>query len=92
MASQNGQPNVEETDNNGSSEEIVKREMFDGTPFTGISLNGGESWFLTMGKYRVTDDGNTLDELWELVIDRNWELMMNCISAVVTETLKVKEN
>ena len=38
------------------SEELVKREDIDKTPFTIISVDKGKTWFGTLGKYRITEE------------------------------------
>lgn len=77
--------NVNETDNKNYSSELIKREQIGETPFTAIKTEQG-GWFVTIGKYRVSEEYKTKAEVVKLVEKKDWGLIMNVIT-VVTETL-----
>jgi hypothetical protein len=85
MALSSGSTNVSETDKKNSSSELIKRNRIANTPFVAIKTDEG-GWFLTMGKYRVSEEYETEEEVIKLVKTKDWELLMN-IMTVVTESL-----
>lgn len=67
-----------------SNEEIIKRERIEGTPFDAI--NEGDGWFLVMGRFKITEKTENIQELEEQIKGVNWGLLGNVVSAIVINT------
>jgi len=83
--SENTSLNVSEIGSkNSSNEELIKRERIEGTPFDAI--NEGKGWFLTMGRFKITETTEDLEELRKQTEGTNWGLLGNVVSAIVINT------
>lgn len=71
---------------NSNSEHLVQREPIKGTPF--VLTNIGDGWFVTLGKYRVTENYETMEGAGTKVDVKNWEFLNNVIGVVTRETIK----
>lgn len=73
---------------------LVDRNKIDGTPFTIISfLREGETekkHFLTFGKYRISPDKNTKEELEDYIEQNKWNIITNLI-ILISETLEMQK-
>lgn len=83
------QANAEKTDSKNSSTEIIKRERIEGTPFVAIKEEN-KDWFITLGRYKVMEGFEELEELTEYIHSQTveWEFLTNVISVVVHELLQ----
>lgn len=80
MSSQSSS-NANETDRENS---LIEREQIE--IFTAIG-NKEDGYFLTLGKYRVTEGGNSLAQLKKLVKSRDWQLLTATIG-IINEQFK----
>lgn len=71
------------------TEELIKRNDIYGTPFT-IVTQGNES-FVSLGIYRVSDKMAYHDAL-DLILDKDWNLILNCLTSVLDAAEKMKQN
>lgn len=74
---------------NEESTELREERRIENTPFTAVKLE--EKWFLTMGKYRMTDTYESLEELMqeEQLHSTNWNLLTNMLAAMQVELGRV---
>lgn len=72
--------NAKKTNNSNS---LIERVEIDGTPFTAI--RNEEEWFLTMGKYRLTQAMKTLEEVKNDATNTDWFRIMQIIGIMIEE-------
>lgn len=78
-------------DNNNEVEELVEHRKIEDTPFTAVRVN--EDWFLTMGKYRLTEKLKTVEECQEEAKDASWMRIMQIVQIMIEEDkLKPSKN
>lgn len=70
------------------TEELVKREKVNGTPFEIITAEGKN--FVALGKYRVTDDTQTVEELKEKIFNLDYDFLINMVFVLIEITDKAK--
>lgn len=76
--------NVKETDNsNSKSNELIEMVKLEGTPFTAI--RNDDKWYLTLGKYRLTEELKSLEEAKAESLDASWERIMQIIQIMIDE-------
>lgn len=68
---------------NSKSKEMVEQQPIDGTPFTAVRVD--EDWFLTMGKYRLTEKLKTIAECVEEAKDASWWRIMQIMNIMIKE-------
>lgn len=84
-------------DNNGYSEEelthyaekkeqLLEQHKIEDTPFTIIKY--GDKWFLTMGKYRLTEPSKDRETIEAQINDVSWNRIMQVIMATIEEQIK----
>lgn len=79
--------------NNGSSEtldkpqteQLLEQHKVEDTPFTIIKY--GEQWFLTMGKYRLTEPSKSREIIEEQINDVSWNRIMQVIMVTIEEQI-----
>lgn len=82
------QTSAQNQESSSQSGELIEREQVDNTPFTLVTTDGGKSWFLALGRYRMTDLKTGIEakvQLKELVRGKDWKLVLDTIVAL-TET------
>lgn len=79
----NSQTNVNEQDKQDSSEQIMKYEHVEGTPFTVISHEKGHT--VMIGKYRLSDDYHFEDEALEDAKRMDWDRIMQVMGVMIEE-------
>ena len=87
LASQTGAGNQ---DNLNSSNELITRKEVTGTPFI-IVGEENHGYMITLGRYQLSRRYKTIDECYELIGIRDWELMMNLMSVFVEGYNMVKD-
>ena len=75
--------NVEETTNSNSESKLFEQIQVGGTPFTIVKME--DYWFLTMGKYRLTEKLASKEEAMEAAKDESWFRIMQVIQAMIDE-------
>lgn len=68
--------------------ELLQQEQIEGTPFTAVRLD--DKWFLTMGKYRLSEPTKTFEEVLEEAKDASWFRIMQLIQIMIEEHEKNK--
>lgn len=71
------------------TEELIKRSDVLGTPLTIVTTNG-ES-FVTLGIYRVSEN-MTYEEAVKAVEEKDWNILLNCLTAILDAQEKMKAN
>lgn len=66
-----------------SNKKLTEAVKIENTPFTAIRLD--ETWFLTMGKYRLTNQLGSLEECKAEAADSSWERIMTIIKIMLIE-------
>lgn len=75
---------VEETHKQESnSKQLIEQIPLSGTPFTVVRVD--EHWFLTIGKYRLTNQLSTREEAEAEVHDTSWIRVMQVMQIVCKE-------
>ncbi len=78
----------EEVKENYSSKELVKRQKVENSPFEIITING-ES-FGTMGEYRLTEKGNSIEEVKKELEEITWNRIIQIV--MILEEIREKVN
>ena len=76
---------LDNSNESGKTEELIEAHKVEDTPFTIIKY--GEKWFLTMGKYRLTEPG-TKKEAEAEVHNTSWNRIMQIMMIVAEEQIK----
>ena len=80
--------NNEETTTTNENQ-LVQQIPIEGTPFTAVKLE--DYWFLTMGKYRLTEKLKSLEECKEEAKDASWYRIMQIINIMIKENKEQEE-
>lgn len=72
-----------------SDKEIYERFDIPGTPFTAIKVKEGVN-FAIMGRFRITENMDTMPEVIEKVEKPTWEIIMKILGAVITGGIKAE--
>lgn len=70
------------------AKEMLEQVPIEGTPFTAVRLD--DKWFLTMGKYRLTNELKTLEECKQEAKDASWHRIMQIMNIVIIEHEQAK--
>lgn len=73
----------EANNSESNSDELVQRIPIEDTPFTAIKFD--DKWFLTMGKYRLTDPVDTLEGVKEDAQRADWARVMQIMQIMIDE-------
>lgn len=84
--------NAKSTDkrNSKSNNKLVEQQQVKGTPFTAIKYN--DEWFLTLGKYRLTESKKTLSEVIKDAKRADWYRVMQIMNIVLDEKIETLKN
>lgn len=66
-----------------NSNKLVEQFAVSGTPFTVVKVD--EYWFLTIGKYRITNQLSTREEAEAEVNDASWTRIMQIMKIMILE-------
>lgn len=80
------QMNAENTSKQNSNSELVEKIEIEDTPFTAIRIE--DVWFLTMGKYRLSEPMQTKKEVLEDAQRADWWRIMAIINIMIKENEK----
>lgn len=82
----------EETHNNesNSDKELFEMRHIEGTPFTAVKMQ--DQWFLSIGKYRLTEKLKSFEECVEDSKDASWFRMMQIMKIMIEEDKKETVN
>jgi len=90
LHSQKLQSNTQEDTNNSHySNELLKREKIKNTPFEIIG-NEEIGYFIAMGKFRLTQPEETIEQTFEKLITHQYEIITNMIIALAEEIANQK--
>lgn len=70
-------------------EELVERIPIAETPFTAIRIEN--KWFLTMGKYRLTDPVDSFELIQIEAENTTWDRILQVVKIVLTDELEQRE-
>lgn len=73
----------------GDEKQLLEQYPIKDTPFTAVKFE--DKWFLTMGKYRLTEKLNSKKECEEAAKDASWIRIMQIIKIVIQEHEAEKE-
>lgn len=74
----------ETTNTNSNSEKLlIEQKPIHDTPFTAVKTD--DKWFLTMGKYRLTNELSGFNECVGEAHTTNWHRIMQVIQIMITE-------
>lgn len=80
--------NIERIEN-GDSKQLVEQHPIKDTPFSAVKFE--DKWFLTLGKYRLTNQLNSKKECETEAKDASWIRIMQVIKIVIQEHETEKE-
>lgn len=66
-----------------TNNELLEQKQVEDTPFTAVRVQ--DKWFLTMGKYRLTEQLNTYEECVDASKDASWWRIMQIINIMIKE-------
>lgn len=69
--------------NNDSSKQLVEKLQIPNTPFTAVKFD--KLWYLTLGKYRLTEGLDTYDQVEDNAHDASWNRIMQIIQIMIDE-------
>ena len=82
---------TEQANNNAStSDQIVEQHKVENTPFTIVKVD--TQWFLTMGKYRLTEPTPTREETEAQVHDVTWNRLVQVMMIITEEQINNLNN
>lgn len=73
----------QELSKESNSNELVERIPITDTPFTAIRLDN--KWFLTMGKYRISEPVDSFEQIQMEAENTTWDRIMQVILIVINE-------
>lgn len=78
-----------------SNKELIKREVLDRTPFTIITVLAPDSQgqdeehsFGTLGKYRITENRKTKQEIEEELRSFSWDMVLKILSIIIPNEIE----
>lgn len=74
-----------ETLDKPQTEQLIEQHPVPETPFTIIKY--ADKWFLSMGKYRLTEPAQTREEIENLINDTSWNRITQVIMTIVEEMI-----
>jgi len=80
----------QEHSSSSNSNQLVERIPIEDTPFTAIKCDN--QWFLTMGKYRLTEPMPSLDEVTQDAQRADWTRVMQIIQIMIDENEAKRNN
>lgn len=84
MEQEKSQMNVNHTNNNEStSNELIENEKIEKTPFSAVRVDN--QWFLTMGKYRLTEQLQTKEQVLKDAERSDWDRVLQVIAIMIEE-------
>jgi hypothetical protein len=75
--------NVNEADKQNYSDELVKQIPIEDTPFMAVKME--DYWFLTLGKYRLTEKLKSLQECKDEAENTSWFRIMQIVNVMIKE-------
>lgn len=75
--------NTEQEPNSDSSKEMVEKIQVPETPFTMVRFE--DKWFLTMGKYRLTEPADTKEEIEAQIENTSWNRIIQIILIIIKD-------
>lgn len=77
--------NADQQHNNNSNSErqLLTKKPIEDTPFTAVKFD--DKWFLTMGKYRLTEPINSEEEVTKEAYSTTWHRIMQIIQIMIDE-------
>lgn len=95
-----GTPENKKTDNANSSDDpkqLHQQIPITDTPFHAVKAptneeNGNPAWFLTMGKYRLSEPMQTLEEVLEDCKNTGWNRLLAIMKIMIIEHDAEKQN
>lgn len=68
----------------------MEMEKIEDTPFTAVKY--GDNWFLTMGKYRLTEPIDSKEAVMEMAQDTTWMRLLQVIKIMIDESREEQNN
>lgn len=78
--------NALNTNKSNLNSELLENIEIEGKPFNAIRME--DKWFLAMGKYRLTEPMNSLEEVLEDAERSDWYRVMQIMNIVIKEHKK----
>lgn len=80
----------QQNSSNSSTNQLREVIPIDSTPFAAIRVD--DKYFLALGRYRLSDLKDTLEEIKDHVEHFSWNLLVAVIHAIVKELLEIANN
>lgn len=71
-------------DGSSTNEQLMEMEKVPNTPFTIVKYN--DHWFLTMGKYRLSEPQTDKQTVIESAYDTTWDRLLQVIKIMIDES------
>lgn len=81
----NSQHNIENNPNSNSSPLII-REPIENTPFWIVGTEE-KGYMAVMGKYKITEQFTTKEEVKQEIIKKDWEVIIKVVSIIIQEVV-----
>lgn len=85
----NAEEQKESKENSSENKKMIERIPLEGTPFTMLRVE--KECFGALGKYRITDMYNTIPEVEEKLIKKDWDTIMIVATIVALEEVYKNE-
>lgn len=69
--------------------ELIERKAIEGTPF--VIIKKEEKYFLTFGKYQISDALDSEHEIMEYLLDNSWNIITNIAGIIADHTVNNKK-
>lgn len=86
----NTQNNIESSPNSNSSQKLIHREKIQKTPFYVVGREE-TGYFVTYGKYRLTDSYETPKDAEIAIQCQEWEQLLNVMGIIASELIEQNE-
>lgn len=86
------QMNVEKThnENSGDNKPLIERKQITNTPFWIIG-NDKQGYCLVMGKWKITEDYETIQEVQDQLQSQQWQIIIRMIGIICEDMIKSED-
>lgn len=74
---------TDQHNNNSSNSELLEQKEIPETPFKAVRME--DKWFLTLGKYRLTEPMQTFEQISDDAHRADWTRIMQIINIMILE-------
>jgi hypothetical protein len=73
-----------------TNDQLTETVQIQDTPFHAVKVN--DTWFLALGRYRLSDMHESLEAIQAIVKGADWNLLCNMMYAIATDAINNNTN